>query len=883
MPLVTQERPKPLEKPKRARRRRKPRASVRVAEIVSRVLITAGGAGTILAVAGIFVFLVWVVVPLFLPASIARDSVLRAAAPGADVDLVHVFVDEHQLAAALLTTDGAVRVLRLDDGSVLEERQLFDRTPTAHSFVLRSADAAFGFENGDVVLGEMGFMTDFLELPQVTSELAAMEPGDVRTLGSGVVVMTSERQHRRTRFVRVLGDPVPLASGKAVRALDLAITTTGPAFVALDAAGGLALARVRKTRNLLTNKETVRLSETPLPYEARPELGAPAHVLLNGGADNVVVAWDDGRLDRYDTRAEVEPSRVESIDLVEQEGERLTALTYLLGSTTLLAGDTTGRVRAWFRIKPQNVRSADGSLLVAAHEMEGADAPVSSIAPSPRTRLAAVGYADGDVRVVQVTTEETIVEADAVLDGVVHDEPGHDEPVRRIAITPKEDGIVALAGGALLRWQLDPMHPAATFRSLFSKVWYEGYEEPEHVWLSSSGTDEFEKKLGLVPLVFGTLKATVYSLLFGVPLALLAAIYTSEFLSPRLRNPLKSSIEMMASLPSVVLGFLAAVIIAPYVQHVVPAVLVSFVTLPIAILTGAYLWQLVPRDVALRLDGWPRAACMIATLPAGVGAAFLLGPAVENALFAGDLMLWLDGQVGEATGGWMVLTFPLAVLTVLVVSSRVLGPWLRSASLHWSHARCAAVDVAKAAALLAMSLLCAWISAEALSAAGFDPRGTYLDTYVQRNALIVGFVMGFAVIPIIYTIAEDALSSVPSHLRLASLGAGATPWQTAVRIILPTAMSGLFSAVMIGLGRAVGETMVVLMATGNTPLMEWNMFNGFRTLSANIAVELPEAARNSTHYRTLFLAGLTLFAMTFVVNTLAEAIRLRFRKRAFEL
>jgi phosphate transport system permease protein len=154
---------------------------------------------------------------------------------------------------------------------------------------------------------------------------------------------------------------------------------------------------------------------------------------------------------------------------------------------------------------------------------------------------------------------------------------------------------------------------------------------------------------------------------------------------------------------------------------------------------------------------------------------------------------------------------------------------------------------------------------------------------VQRNALVVGFVMGFAVIPIIYTIAEDALSSVPAHLRLASLGAGATPWQTAVRVIIPTAMSGLFSALMVGLGRAVGETMIVLMATGNTPVMEWNLFNGFRTLSANIAVELPEAVRNSTHYRTLFLAALCLFAMTFAVNTAAEVVRQRFRKRAFQL
>jgi phosphate transport system permease protein len=183
----------------------------------------------------------------------------------------------------------------------------------------------------------------------------------------------------------------------------------------------------------------------------------------------------------------------------------------------------------------------------------------------------------------------------------------------------------------------------------------------------------------------------------------------------------------------------------------------------------------------------------------------------------------------------------------------------------------------------AATVVLAGVAGAALAAAGLDVRGTVVGTYVQRNAMVVGFVMGFAIIPIIYTISEDALSSVPEHLRAGSLALGATRWQTAVRIVVPTATSGLFSALMIGLGRAVGETMIVLMAAGNTPVLEWNVFNGLRTLSANIAVELPEAVRNSTHYRTLFLAALCLFAMTFTLNTVAEMIRLRFRKRAYQL
>jgi phosphate transport system permease protein len=139
--------------------------------------------------------------------------------------------------------------------------------------------------------------------------------------------------------------------------------------------------------------------------------------------------------------------------------------------------------------------------------------------------------------------------------------------------------------------------------------------------------------------------------------------------------------------------------------------------------------------------------------------------------------------------------------------------------------------------------------------------------------------MGFAVIPIIYTISEDAMSNVPQHLISGSLALGATRWQTAVRVVIPTAAAGVFSAVMIGFGRAVGETMIVLMATGNTPIMDWNIFNGFRTLSANIAVEIPEAPRGGTLYRVLFLTALLLFIITFLVNTGAEIVRQRVREK----
>ncbi|HEV3006755.1 MAG TPA: ABC transporter permease subunit, partial [Pirellulales bacterium] len=336
------------------------------------------------------------------------------------------------------------------------------------------------------------------------------------------------------------------------------------------------------------------------------------------------------------------------------------------------------------------------------------------------------------------------------------------------------------------------------------------------------------------------------------------------------------------SLPSVVLGFIAAIVLAPLVEGCVPGLLASLATVPLALLCGAYLWQLLPTSLRVQwVHG--RFALMCLSLPLGAAAGLRLGPPLERLAFAGDIKAWLDGRHGLGAGGWLLVFVPLFSLLAAWLMGAYVNPLIRQRSRHWSETGAALAELAKflvaAAGVLGAAALAAWLA----GTVGLDPRGTFVDSYKQRNVLIVGFVMGFAVIPIIYTIAEDALASVPEHLRSASLGAGATRWQTATRIIIPTAMSGLFSAVMVGLGRAVGETMIVLMAAGNTPIMEWNLFNGGRSLSANIAVELAEAVRDSTHYRTLFFAALVLFAMTFVLNTLAETVRQRFRKRAFQL
>jgi phosphate transport system permease protein len=596
---------------------------------------------------------------------------------------------------------------------------------------------------------------------------------------------------------------------------------------------------------------------------------------LSGLGDALVLVDAAGLMSRYDLRDFGQPSYAGATTLLGEPGLALTACTFLLGRTTLLVGDSSGRIRAWFAV---NMESQAGDLrsrteFACAHTFAGGGVAVTALASSQRMRMFAAGYADGSVRLLHVTSGKELGWERS---------PDNKAPVEAVSLTPRDDGLVAVAGGRLMRWALDPRHPEATLGALFRPVWYEGAATPRHVWQSSSGTDDFEPKFGLMPLIFGTLKATLFSLLFGVPIALLAAIFTSEFMRPGAKAVVKPIVEMMASLPSVVLGFMAALVIAPVAAGHLPAILLAIVLVPGMFLMGACLWQLAPTRFTLRRGHW-RLPLMFLAAPVGLGLAALGGPILEQACFGGDIMRWLDGQIGGAAGGWAVFLFPGVAALIAWVFCHTMAGWLASRSRAWSRRQCGGADAVKFLAGLGVSLLASALLGVVLAGAGWDLRGGLVGTYVQRNALVVGFVMGFAIIPVIYTLAEDALSSVPEHLRSASLGAGATPWQTTLRIVVPTAMSGLFSAVMIGLGRAVGETMIVLMAAGNTPVMEWNLFNGFRTLSANIAVELPEAVRDSTHYRTLFLAALALFVMTFFLNTVAEIVRLRFRRKAVEL
>jgi phosphate transport system permease protein len=149
----------------------------------------------------------------------------------------------------------------------------------------------------------------------------------------------------------------------------------------------------------------------------------------------------------------------------------------------------------------------------------------------------------------------------------------------------------------------------------------------------------------------------------------------------------------------------------------------------------------------------------------------------------------------------------------------------------------------------------------------------------RLNTISAGIALSFAVIPIIYTIAEDSLSSVPNSYREASISLGANSWQTAYKIVFPSALPGIFAAIILGFGRAIGETMIVLMASGNAAIFSFSFLESTRTLSATIAAELAETIVGSVHYHILFFIGVLLFIFTFFTNLVGQYFVLKVKKK----
>jgi phosphate transport system permease protein len=712
---------------------------------VARRAVALGGILVIASILAILFVIAAEVVPLFRPPSAVLRAEVRA--PLSTPPLA-VGVDEYREIVYLVTTTG-ISFVRAADGALLREASpdgLGGARVVATS-ALGRGPFALGLSDGRVIPVEVRFNVRF------------------------------QNDRRVNEAELVAGTPIDVASGHALSQVAYAATPRGPLVVAVTGPRELTIAGVRETRPLVgsAKREAVRAT-----VALRVD-GEVTQVVVDRRGDHAYVGTSAGEVVSV---ALADPS-APVLRGTKATGARvgISALGLLLGDRTLLVGDVAGGVSTWLLLP-----DVEPGGLLRAHAFAPHDRPVVAFAPSRRDKGFLSLDAGGRVHVNYATTGRTLLALSAGAEGA-----------RAITYAPKADGALTVGPQGQLRdWDLYNPHPQVTPQTLFGKVLYEGYREPAYVWQSTGGTDDFEEKFSLTPLIFGTLKGTAYALLVAVPLAILGALYTSQFMHPALRAVVKPVVEIMAALPSVVLGFLAGLWLAPMLERVVPGVFLMPVVIPLCVVAALVLWRRAPVSWR-RLRPGTEVAVLLPVVCLGGWLALRAGAVVETAWLGGDYHAWLLRTLGI--------------------------------------------------------------------------------TYDQRNSLVVGFAMGFAVIPIIFTIAEDALSGVPPSLAAGSLALGATRWQTALRVILPTASPGIFSAVMIGFGRAVGETMIVLMATGNTPVMDWSIFNGFRALSANVAVELPEAPVGQTLYRVLFLAALLLFALTFVVNTAAEIVRLRLRRR----
>lgn len=835
-----------------------------IADFMADRVITLGGIAVLVAVMGIVAFLVGEVMPLFQGARITSSQ--EPTLKGFSETPVLMAVDEQAAVALGVTSQGRIFAFHPSSGTILETPQweLGSRRPTAWAFSQDKETLALGFEDGTVRLGSLKVVSELKRAEEIPLDLNIISDQD-RTDGTSVYRFSATGDVKVIKLQASLGHPMKVSeNGGAILRLDYRLGGTEErptrSLVALDEHMEIWLVRVESKKNLLTGKvsETVQTRNIKVPEAATGNY----HLLLGGRGSMVYLISEQGELLRFDA------SRPKGQELVERtflspQGSSITAAAFLPGERSLVLGGSDGSVGIWFLVEKEQASTQDGRAVVLARKMTPQTGAILGIEPGIRGKTFVTWDSRGELRVRHATSMKDLAVVSWRADSGA-----------RAALSPRLDALVALEpGGKAGFWNLFSPHPETSFATLFGKMWYEGRSEPEFVWQSSGGTEDFEPKLSLVPLIFGTLKGTFYALLFAVPLALLGAIYTTEFLSPGMRSRVKPLMELMASLPSVILGFVAALVLAPVVESWVSSVLVAFLVVPLGLLSGGYVFQMVPEELTRRIGSLGKLVLIACIMGLWVWVSFRMGPVVEALFFSGDFKAWLGGGPGGILPPLSLMVLPMGTaLCAFFVGKRL-----------WPKKRGALGEAGRALAIFVLGCLGSILGAWVLEWAGLDPRQGLVGTYEQRNTLVVAFAMGFAVIPLIYTLAEEALSGVPDHLRAASLSCGATAWQTAIWVVLPTAASGVFSAVMIGMGRAVGETMIVVMAAGNTPIIDINLFNGFRALSANIAVELPEAVKGGTLYRVLFLTALVLFSMTFVINTLAELVRQRFRKRARQL
>ena len=718
-------------------------------------VITGGGLAIIFSVIFILVLIAKVSLPLFFSPS-AELYAKVALDPARQQNLLAIGMDEYLETGYTLDERGELSFFNLKNGQQLDRQQLGSDGSGSRLLAVESfgrLNHSLLWEDGSLTIVQVKFSPVFDEANNNQRSIA-------------------HQLERRARFAPPAGDRTVMT---LARINDAGRQTR----VDLFADGQLQLQQREISENFLGEEEVTENSH-PLTLDVAGQISA---MVLSSDGLQLYAGTDRGELLRWDLADIDEPALLDRLQAFADQ-RAISALNLVFGDISLAVGDARGELSTWFP-----VRNAEGGhTLTRIHDLSSHSDQVQAIKPSSRDKTVFSLASDG-LRLNHMTSERFLLALNSP------------EKLISFALTTRGDALVALtAGGSLLSWKLEIPHPEVSFGTLFGKVWYEGYDEPVYAWQSSSASDDYEPKLSLAPLIFGTLKGTFYAMLFAVPLAIFGAIYTSQFARPKMREVIKPAVEIMAAIPTVIIGFLAALWLAPLIERSLGSLFLSLILVPAALMLSILLWQAARKLEPLkRVERGYEFLAIAPVLIMAVAIAAVLGPGLEKLLFAGDLKQWLFTEMGTR----------------------------------------------------------------------YDP----------RNCIIIAFAMGFAVIPILFTIAEDSLSNVPSSLKAASLALGASRWQTVWRVVLPSASPGIFAGTMIGFGRAVGETMIVLMATGNTAIMDLSIFNGMRPLSANIAVEIPEAPVDGSLYRTLFLSAVILFVMTFIVNTVAEVVRQRLRAK----
>lgn len=761
--------------------------------------IHGGGLAVIIAVFGIFLFILAKTIPLFRGAEVKESASLGpatgAVAAGTVIGtdewarLPYIYGGGRSLTFARLSADGSSATAESVPLPIPEDFQTSVAKPDP-----KNGRILFGSTDGRVTSVSLNYKSEH------SGEASSIITAAPAAGGA------------------VLGDPAG-----PVKSISAATSATAEVFACIreKAGGGLSVDVFPATRKSgLLGKG--KLEAGPTLSLAPMIEGTPHGVLVGGNAQSVLVETVEGIV-YYFALANGQAELRQKFDPFEGEDTGIATMDFLLGEVSLVITSTRGRVKVFSLLIPEGENTRVFRETREFPDM--ASAPGYFMAGGRGKNFLLVA---GREAMIGYSTTTSTRWKDTL-------------PYAPVAVTldPKAETAFLLdESGGLHRLSIHDPHPQAGWNAFFGRIWYEGYSGPRHEWQSSGASDDFEPKLSMVPLLVGSLKGTIYAMIFAVPIALLAAIYTAQVLHPRAKRIIKPTMEVMASLPSVVLGFLAALWLAPLIEDRVPSLLGAVAGIPLAVVFAGYAWSMLPYPARRHIPAGREFLWIFPVVLLGAWAGWSLGPAIERAFFTVSLP---DGKEAADFRLW----------------------W------RWKS-------------------------------------GTSFET---RNCVVVGFMMGFAVIPIIFTIAEDALSNVPPSLTAASQALGASRWQVIRTVVLPVAAAGIFSALMVGFGRAVGETMIMVMATGNTPVMDpdgnllfreffhnvrqwaggspdslpvathWQPFNGMRTLSANLAVELPEAPENSTHYRALFFGALLLFLMTFILNTVAEVLRQRLREK----